>query len=508
MINMKIITAIIISLIILNGFGAVAISHNEKIENNTFNDSIDFCSLDNFDMVIIAPSLFHDTLQPLINHKNAVGVETFLKTTEEIYSNYQGIDKPEQIKYFIKDSIETWNIKYVLLVGGLKNYIWNNPKDTINAGEDYWHVPVRYSNIVEPNGYKWYDPGFVSDLYYADIYDDNGSFSSWDTDNNGIYGEWNNRDQTSRDKDIVDLYPDVYVGRLACRNKYEVEIVVNKIIEYELNSYGSDWNKKIILVGGNSFHDSNDNYEGELLCNHIFNRYMSEYIPIKLYVTNTDNNYIPTTENVVKELSLGCGFLFIEGHGKPGKIRTYWTDELEEKHEILTVANIPKLTNEDKLPIAVLGGCCNAHINISVFYPHLKTVVNDMFDGVWDIVGWSCPKSLCWSLVSKKGGGSVASLGFTGFAYVSFQRNAGDIDGNGIDDPDYVEEKHGYLLQSFFEAINNGCETLGEAWANAISRYLNAWPAMDDWADAKNIEAWILLGDPSLKIGGYDIWNN
>ena len=31
---------------------------------------------------------------------------------------------------------------------------------------------------------------------------------------------------------------------------------------------------------------------------------------------------------------------------------------------------------------------------------------------------------------------------------------------------------------------------------------------MDDWADAKNIEAWILLGDPSLKIGGYDIWNN
>lgn len=90
------------------------------------------------------------------------------------------------------------------------------------------------------------------------------------------------------------------------------------------------------------------------------------------------------------------------------------------------------------------------------------------------------------------------------FAYASYQRDAGDIDGNGIDDPDYVEEKHGYLLQSFFETVSKRYETLGEVWGNAINLSLDTWPGMKSWEDAKNVEAWILLGDPSLKIGGYE----
>jgi len=490
--------------LVLSGVSVSALIPFDNNKQYGYNQDIQTINqIDEYDMIIISPDVFFQGLQPLVEHKNSYGLRTFIKTIEEIYNEYDGNDKPEQIKYFIKDAIETWNIKYILLVGGLKYYIWNDPRDTMNAGEEYWHVPVRYSNLVEPSGYNWYDPGFISDLYYADIYDSDGNFSSWDTDNNGIYGEWNNRDWTSRDKDILDLYPDVYVGRLACRNKFEVEIVVDKIINYESQSYGKNWNKKIILAGGNSFNDQHGYFEGELTCDYIFERYMSGFTPIKLYVSNADSQYLPTPKNMIREISLGCGFLFIEGHGKPGKIGTFWDDTLNNKRDILDVTHVFRLANRDKYPIAVLGGCCNAHINISVFYPQLKSLINDMFDGIWDIVGWSCPKSLSWSLVSRKNGGSVATVGFTGYAYASFQRNDGDIDGNGIDDPDYVEEKHAYLLQSFFEGIDNGFESLGEVWADALNRYLDAWPAMEDWADAKNIEAWILLGDPSLKIGGY-----
>ena len=489
--------------LVVSGINVTALNpltNNNKYEYGQEIQTIN--QIDIYDMVIISPDVFIQELQPLIQHKNDYGVHTFLKTTEDIYNEYNGDDKPEQIKYFIKDVIETLSIKYVLIIGGLKHYIWNNPRDTINYGTEYWHVPVRYSNLVEPSNYNWYDPGFVSDLYYADIYDADGNFSSWDTDNNGIYGEWNNRDMMSRDKDILDFYPDVFVGRLACRNKYEVDIVVNKIITYESQSNGQDWNKRIILAGGNSFNDDHGYFEGELVCNHIFDRYMSDFTPIKLFASNADSLYQPTPDNMIREISSGCGFLLIEGHGKPGKIGTFWGDNLNDKRVIMDITHIPQLTNNDKYPIAVLGGCCNAHINVSVFYPYLNSII-DMFDGFWDILGWSCPKSICWSLVSKNNGGSVATVGFTGFAYASFQRDKGDIDGNGIDDPDYVEEKHAYLLQSFFEGIDNGLVTLGEVWADTISRYLDAWPAMDDWADAKNIEAWILLGDPSLKIGGY-----
>jgi hypothetical protein len=69
---------------------------------------------DEYDLVIIAPEEFSAELQPLVNHKNSFDLDTILKTTEEIYSQYGGVDKPEQIKYFIKDAFDTWGIKYVL----------------------------------------------------------------------------------------------------------------------------------------------------------------------------------------------------------------------------------------------------------------------------------------------------------------------------------------------------------------------------------------------------------
>ena len=53
---------------------------------------------DEYDLVIIAPDLFSDDLQPLIDHKNNYGIETVLKTTESIYQEYDGRDQPEQIK--------------------------------------------------------------------------------------------------------------------------------------------------------------------------------------------------------------------------------------------------------------------------------------------------------------------------------------------------------------------------------------------------------------------------
>ena len=60
-----------------NGVGVFA-SPDGFIETQFYHDT--------FDMVIIAPDIFFTELQPLIEHKNSVGVDTFLKTTEEIYN--------------------------------------------------------------------------------------------------------------------------------------------------------------------------------------------------------------------------------------------------------------------------------------------------------------------------------------------------------------------------------------------------------------------------------------
>jgi len=213
-----------------------------------------------YNLVVIAPSKFTGELQRLVDHKNSLGVKTILKTTEDIYDEYSGVDKPEQIKYFIKDAIETWNITYVLLVGGLKSQILAKPRDDQNQGSTGWYVPVRYNNFYDNpahplNGETLHDPGVISDLYYADIYKEGGVFEDWDSNDDGIFAAWW---RPGVENDTIDMYPDISVGRLACVNKLEVKNVVDKIISYEEKPADPSWFKKIISISGDGFLDQED----------------------------------------------------------------------------------------------------------------------------------------------------------------------------------------------------------------------------------------------------------
>jgi hypothetical protein len=207
-------------------------------------DSDPFTSNAEFDMLIITPENFVSDLEPLVTHKNSYGVQTTIKTLDEIYSSFNGVDEPEEMKYAIKDAIETMGVKYVLLVGGLKNIIWAKPRDDRNKGVSGWRCPVRYSNLDEG------EPGYVCDLYFADIYKEGGEFDNWDSNGNGIFAE---RKGIRRDK--LDMYPDVLLGRLACRNNNEVKSVVDKIINYESGPANPSWFEKMISVGGDGFLD-------------------------------------------------------------------------------------------------------------------------------------------------------------------------------------------------------------------------------------------------------------
>jgi len=214
-----------------------------------------------YNLVIIAPKIFARELQRLIEHKNSFGVKTILKTTEEIYNEYTGVDKPEQIKYFIKYAIENWNITYVLLVGGVKSQIYSKPRDDVNQGTKGWHVPVRYHNFFDNPEHPllaetMHDPGVISDLYYADIYDSEGNFSDWDPNGDGIFAAWG-KEGVENDTGI-DFYPDVSLGRLACCSKLEVKNVVNKIIKYEQSPADPSWFKKTIVISGDGFLDQQD----------------------------------------------------------------------------------------------------------------------------------------------------------------------------------------------------------------------------------------------------------
>lgn len=455
------------------------------------------------DLVIICPLQFVLPLLPLVKHKNMIGVRTQLITLAEIYRSYTGIDRPEQIKYFIKDVMETWGTTYVLLVGGLRSHLAGKPRDDRNTGTRDWHLPVRYTNLWDDDAI--FDPGFISDLYYADVYDGEGIFCSWDSCNDGVYGGWSHmtRGPPSYPLDEIDFYPDVYLGRLPCRNIAEVHSIVKKIIDYEKTSANPSWFKKIVVVGGDPYDDPGTNYlEGELICEKAVS-YLSGFETRKLFSSNKDTNPddTPLSQNIIREINEGCGFLFFDGHGGPSWWNTYWPGDFGSliQNGGLTIYQLPQLQNGFKLPICIVGGCHNNLFNVS-----LLMTITDLRNkhSMWSN-GVPIPECWGWSLTVKSNGGAIATIGNTGLGYEA-DGELGDLNGDGINEPDCVESLCGYLETQFFKGYQEDyIDVLGKNWCHSIAEYLRIYPGMEKWSDAKTLEQWVLFGDPSLKIGGY-----
>ncbi len=432
-------------------------------------DTEKMCS--GYDLVIIAPKKFISSLEPLVEHKNFYGVKTLIKNVDEIYEEFEGRDKAEQVKYYIKYAIEKWDIEYVLLIGGRKGQ---------SSIEDWW-VPVRYSHIEWKNdeGRQLIEKRFISDLYFADIYDKDGNFSSWDTDNDGIFGEW---PQYKPAEDIIDLYPDVYLGRLPCRNIFNVKIIVNKIINYETEKCDDSWFKKIVVVGGDSFVDI-PGYEGEEYTQKGL-EYMPDFNHIKLW---TSDGSLKSWRDVVKAFNKGCGFIWFSGGATPICWGTHLPNEANQDKwlYILRMRHIPLLLNNKKLPICINGGGChNCMFNFSLGYSQWATFPNTRCMGE--------------ALTFKLFGGSIAIIGPTSVAYET---------------PNIISKRGGieWLDIHFFEEYNiSKTHIFGEIWGKTIYNYLqnfsinwNDASSNDDSLIVKNVEAWLILGDPSLKIGGY-----
>ncbi len=439
---------------------------------------------DEYDLVIIAPEKFETKLQLLINHKNSHGVNTILKTVEDILSEYEGRDAPEKIKYFIKDAIENWGITYVLLVGGLKSYIYANDKDDCNQGTTAWHVPVRYTNIQHGD-----EVGCISDLYYADIYKYNESsgeweFETWDSNNDGIFANW----KFGAGTDTLDLYPDVYVGRLACRNTREVEIVMNKIIDYESTSPDEKpWFKRMVGIGGKTFELYHGQPDGEYVCDTSIN-YMGDLVDeaVRVYASNRDTGGpVPKTRDIARAISGGAGYVDFQGHGNPVSWNTIWADGEypDDWTGGIQLYSFWRLFNNGELPVVVVGGCHNALFNVTL----IKTM-NILLPQNWYwTYGLPAPVCFSWGLCIVPWGGAIASTGCTGY---------------GIGYVGQPISLSAEMESNLFYQIGNGSTTLGSAHSGAIQKFINENSIKK--TETFCITEYQLFGDPSLKLGGYD----
>jgi len=439
-------------------------------------------TVDEYSLLIIAPKDFSEALQPLVNHKISKDITTKLVTRDEIcdsiYFPAEGRDCAEEMKYFIKNAYDQWGADYVLLVGGRYGGIFT----------EKWHVPVRYTNLDDDANWEG---GYLSDLYFADLYNASGNFSTWDSNENGKFAEWNDEG-----KDNLDMYPDVYIGRLACKNNNEVKTLVSKITTYENTTAGTEWFNKMVVVGGDSAPNATDPwFEGEEE-NKLALQYLTGFEGIRLW---TSNGNFTGPQDVIDGINAGCGFLFFDGHGNPMSWSTHppynesiWINGLE-------VRDMSKLTNGEKLPVTVCGGCHNGQFNTSLFNI-LKGFLQEglkYFQRKFYYLEWA-PECWAWKLMSVKNGGSIATMAYTGLDWFATE------DWNNDTIPDCTQFYSGYANTQFFKNYGvNNMTILGQAHTQALIDYLNAYPPMLEKLDAKTVQEFVLLGDPSLQIGGY-----
>lgn len=152
--------------------------------------------------VIIAYPDYESYAQELADWKTSKGIPTNVYTTTWIQTQYSFVDLPQEIRAFLTDCI-TEGVEYVLIYG------------------DDNRVAGRNGKIHYPP-YTQYPP---VDLYWADINDSIPGADLWDSNGNGIWGEFG--------IDDIDYHPDLWVGRASVNTPDECTIFNEKVYTYE-----------------------------------------------------------------------------------------------------------------------------------------------------------------------------------------------------------------------------------------------------------------------------------
>ncbi|MGC9307971.1 MAG: C25 family cysteine peptidase [Thermoplasmatota archaeon] len=390
---------------------------------------------DDYDLLVLAPSSYTEALQPLVDYKTDHGTPAMLTTLDDIPDT--GEDVQESIKLYIKDAIETWGITSVLLVGG--------------GVEDGVQFPVRNAWISSGS----YEEYFPSDLYYADIYDANGSLSTWDANDNGKYAEYDD------DMSAVDVYPDVYLGRLPATSVAQVSAVVDKIIDYEEHNTMLN---TIVQIGGDTFPGDGENVnEGEYANGQVLER-LPGYDTTQLWAsTNTLKK-----GKIITGFYRGADFVDFSGHGSPVSWATHPPDDdstwlpkktLYSPYSGFLYIDASWVFNVKKLPVVVLNACSCSKFT-------------------------DTPNTLAWTVVKKQYGGAIASYGASGIGYGSYGTSE-------------TERLFGWMEVNLFKGLYED-KGLGLVWGNALSEYASSFDL--DGGDYKTLLEMTLFGDPTLAI--------
>ncbi|MGB3477587.1 MAG: C25 family cysteine peptidase, partial [bacterium] len=239
--------------------------------------------------VIITSSSYQASFQALADWRTKQGWKAEIVTTTWIYSNYSGYDNPERIRNFLKDYFAT------------KGLVW------AFIGGDNDIVPVRTAYLpFSGNSY------IATDLYYSDL------DGTWDQNGNHLYGEMSG--------DGVDLYADIFVGRLCCASTSSVTNYLSKQNTFEMNP-PTTYLRKMLLPAVQLF----SGYHGS-----IPNGYIADTTPAGWFdcIMNNPPNY-----RMRDSLNQGYQFCHPAAHGDQYGLYTQYGGTIFHRSQIASLSN-------------------------------------------------------------------------------------------------------------------------------------------------------------------------
>ena len=242
-------------------------------------------------MLIITPTAFGNSFQPLIDMYQAKGMSCQVVTTENIESTMTGQDLPEKIRNFIIQEYQNSNAEFVLL------------------GGDAELVPFRGFYCLVQSSSIYEDNNIPADLYYS------GLDGTWDDNGNGSWGE------PGED----DLLPEIAVTRFPFSNEQELENMIHKTIFYQTNPVLGELQRPFMVA--EHLYDDPMTFGGPyldlLIEDQNANGYFTHGIPsaentiTKLYdtlISPPTNIFSWNVTTLLDEINMGKSFLHHVGH--------------------------------------------------------------------------------------------------------------------------------------------------------------------------------------------------
>ena len=250
-----------------------------------------------YDHVVITDSTWKVNFRPLVEWHFKRGVRDTLVSLQWIYANYSGSDL-EKVRSFVQEANGTWGTMWFLL------------------GGDTDVVPVGYGNFNGEN--------VAGDLYYAD-YD----------------GDW---------------ISEVFVGRAPVNGSAQVNIFVNKVLQYEKDPPLSDFALDCLLVGM----DLDVSTPTENLKEIIDAAYIpARFNLTKVYDSDTDNHWTKAVNalNGGQNLFNHSDHSYVTVMGVGSRNHNWHLDS----------DDIDDLVNTDQPSVIYSLGCHPAHIDYSEY---------------------------------------------------------------------------------------------------------------------------------------------